>query len=105
MGILLLLVGLLAFVSGGLKLRGRARTLVAPSRAAAVETAVGALTILASGVGLARVRPAAWLLVGVALGSVLLSSVLHTRRLRAHHRRRADSEEQRLREFMDASGP
>ncbi len=61
LGILLFLLGLLAAAFGGLKLRSRVRSLLRTS----LETAVGVLTVLGSGVGLARVRPLAWAVVVV----------------------------------------
>jgi hypothetical protein len=62
-GVLLFLLGVLAAASGGLKLRSRVRSLLGVSPLAVAETAIGVLTILGTGVGLAHVRPLAWVVV------------------------------------------
>jgi hypothetical protein len=95
-GILLFLLGLLAAASGGLKLRSRVRSLLGISPLAVAETAVGALTVLASGVGLARVRPLAWVVVAVAAGLIVVSSVSHVREVRWRRKRAEASEAARL---------
>jgi uncharacterized membrane protein (DUF441 family) len=80
MGILLLILGLLAAVSGGFKLRPRVRSLLGVSTLAVLETAVGVSTILGSGVGLAGVRPLAWLAVAVASILIVVSTAAHVRK-------------------------
>jgi len=96
MGILLLVLGLLAAVSGGVKLR---RGAPAPGWAG-VELVLGAVTVLASGVGLARVRPLAWYVVAALAAVVVWSSWAHVRRSRAARRAREDSEGRRLQAFL-----
>jgi hypothetical protein len=95
-GILLFLLGLLAAASGGLKLRSRVRSLLGTSQLAVVETAVGVLTVLGSGVGLARVRPLAWAVVAVVSGLIVVSSVSHVRKVRWRRKRAEASEAARL---------
>jgi hypothetical protein len=101
MGILLWVVGALALASGGLKLRGQVRATVGTSRIAVWETAVGALTAVGSGVGLARERPLAWAAVAVALGLVGVSSVVHVRRTARLRQLREESAESRLRSYLE----
>lgn len=100
MGILLWVVGALALVSGGLKLRTRVRTTVGTSRLAVWETVVGALTVVGSGAGLARVRPLAWTAVVVSFGIMAVSLVAHVRRTARLHRSREESAESRLRRYV-----
>lgn len=100
MGILLLLLGVLAVVSGAVKRRGHTRTGLGRPRLAAAEVVLGALLVLGSGVGLARVRPLAWAGVALAGATVLVSSVLHLRTWLGHWRRRRDSEGSRLEEYL-----
>jgi putative effector of murein hydrolase LrgA (UPF0299 family) len=95
-GILLFLLGLLAAASGGLKLRSRVRSLLGVSPLAVVETAVGVLTVLGSGVGLARVRPLAWVVVAVAAGLIAVSSTAHVRKALRRREKREASEAERL---------
>ncbi len=100
MGILLWVVGAMALFSGGFKLRTRVRATVGTSRVAAAEALLGALAALASGAGLARVRPLAWALVVATLGLVVVSSLVHVRAL-AHFRQSRDaSAEARLRSYV-----
>jgi hypothetical protein len=99
MGILLFLVGLLAAGSGAVKLlRGRAardhRSYIA------AEVLVGAAVVLGSGVGLARVRPLAWVAVAAASAAMLVSSVVHVRAGLRDQARRNASEEARFRQFL-----
>ncbi|MDH3291410.1 MAG: hypothetical protein OEO20_09675 [Gemmatimonadota bacterium] len=105
MGILLWVVGALALASGGLKLRGRVRATVGTARIAVWETAVGALTAVGSGVGLARERPLAWTAVAVTLGFVVVSSVVHIRRTARLRRSREESAEMRLRSHLESGPP
>jgi len=95
MGILLFLIGVLAAASGGLKLRGRSRQF-AHRALATGEIAVGALVVLGSGVGLARLRPLAWTAVAAAVAVMSISSAVHLSRVLDAHRRRAASEGERL---------
>ncbi len=100
MGILLFLLGLLAAASGGLKLRSRVRSLLGSSPLAVAETAVGVLTVLGSGVGLARVRPLAWAVVVVASGLIVASSVSHVCKARRRRERAEASEAARLASYL-----
>ena len=61
---------------------------------------LGAVTVLASGVGLARVRPLAWYVVAALAAVVVWSSWAHVRRSRAARRAREDSEGRRLQAFL-----
>jgi len=96
LGVLLFLLGLLAAASGGLKLRARVRSLLGISRLAVTETAVGVLTVLGSGVGLADVRPLAWAVVAVALLLIVVSSTAHVRKALRRREKREASEAERL---------
>ena len=100
MGILLFLLGLLAAASGGLKLRARVRSLVGNSSLAVAETIVGVLTVLGSGVGLARVRPLAWAVVAVASGLIVASSLSLVGKARRHRERAEASEAARLAGYL-----
>lgn len=102
MGILLLLVGLLAAVSGGWKLRERVRSRVPSSMLATVELAAGVLTVIGAGAGLARLRPLAWTLVGGVFALVLVSTLLHVRSGLRQRKQREDSEAERLRSYLQA---
>jgi hypothetical protein len=99
MGILLLLLGLLAVVSGAFKQRARVRKLVGRSLAVA-ETTVGALTVIGSGLGLSRVRPLAWTVVGGVSGLILLASVVHVRRSMRLREEQEASEGARLKSYL-----
>jgi predicted Kef-type K+ transport protein len=99
-GILLFLLGLLAAASGGLKLRSRVRSLLGVSPLAVAETAVGVLTVLGSGVGLARMRPLAWAVVVVATGVIAVSSTVHVRSALRRREKREASEAERLGSFL-----
>ncbi len=96
MGVLLFLLGLLAAASGGLKLRARVRSRLGISRLAVTETAVGVLTFLGTGVGLARVRPLAWAVVAVVFLLILVSSTAHVREALRRREKREASEAERL---------
>lgn len=99
MGILLFVLGLLAVGSGGIKLRHGA-----PARAwALAELLLGAATVLASGLGIARARPVAWAVVAALAALVIGSSWVHLRGAVEAARERAASEAARLREHL--SGP
>lgn len=107
MGLLLFLVGSLALVSGGVKLWRRSRRASGAAGAAVAETVLGAFTVLAAGVGLARVRPAAWTLVALVLVVVALSLAAEMRRVLGERDRREASEGERLRRYVErrATGP
>ena len=96
------LLGLLAAASGGLKLRSRVRSLQGMSRLAVAETAVGVLTLLGSGVGLARVRPLAWAVVAMVFSLIVVSSSAHVRKALRHRERREASEAARLASHLAA---
>lgn len=100
MGILLFLIGLLAAGSGALKiLRGYATgARRAPAR---LEIMVGAAVILASGLGLGRTRPLAWVAVAATAAVITLSSVAHVRASLHDQAQRAASEEARFRRFVE----
>ncbi len=100
MGIVLFVLGLLAAASGGLKLRSRVRSLVGSSSLAVAETIVGVLTVLGSGMGLARVRPLAWAVVAVASGLIVASSVSLAREAQRHRNRAEASEAARLASYL-----
>ena len=100
MGILLLLLGVLAAASGAVKLRSRVRSLVGSSPLAVVETVAGALTVLGSGAGLARVRPLAWTVVALVVGLIVVSSVAHLRAALHRREKREASEETRLKVYL-----
>ncbi len=105
MGVLLFLLGLLAAASGGLKLRSRVRSLVGSSPLAVAEAAVGVLTVLGSGVGLARVRPLAWGVVVVTSGMIVVSSVSLVRKARRHRESAKASEAARLASHLQQEAP
>ena len=100
MGILLLLLGILAGLSGGAKLRGHARTGLGRPALAWAEVACGVLLVLGSAAGLAGDRPAAWAAVVLAAGAVTISSFLHLRKWRDAWRRRERSEGARLESYV-----
>ena len=102
MGVLLFLLGLLAAASGGLKLRSRVRSLQGISPLAVAETAMGALTVLGSGVGLADVRALAWVVVAVAAGLIAVSSTVHVRSALRRRGKREESEAERLATFLQS---
>ena len=102
MGILLLLIGLLAVTSGAFKMRERVRSYFGRSSLAFAEIVGGVLTIIASGAGLSRLRPAAWTVVAVVLALVVVSSSAHARRAARHRKRRKQSEEARLETYVQS---
>jgi uncharacterized membrane protein len=104
MGILLIVVGALSITSGGFKLRDRARAHVGLAPFAVAEVVLGVVTTLGAGFGLARVRPLAWTLIFVVLGTVLWSSIVYMRMVIARHRERDESAAERFRaRFGDPS--
>ncbi len=100
MGVLLLLLGLLAAASGGFKLRPRVRALLGYSSLAVAEVVLGALTIIGSGIGLARARPLAWAVVVGVFGLILWSAAAHVRALMLHQKKHEALEGARLRSFL-----
>ncbi len=100
MGILLLLLGLLVAASGALKIWRGSRQSSPRSALAVAELVFGAATVLASGVGLSRVRPAAWIAVAILGGLLLASSTAHVKRTLERHRDRQRTEAHRLRAHM-----
>ncbi|MBI2071849.1 MAG: hypothetical protein HYT81_02225 [Gemmatimonadetes bacterium] len=100
MGILLFLIGVLCAASGAVKLKARTRQLGRPGLAVG-EVVAGALVVLGSGVGLARLRPLAWTAVAGAATMIVLSSIAHLGRVLEDHRRRRESEERRLQQYLE----
>lgn len=98
----MLLLGVLAVGSGAVKLRQRPRSRLGVSPWAVAEVVVGAATVLGSGLGLARARPAAWTVVGATLALIFVSSLRHLARALEDGRRRAESEEDRLRQYVQS---
>lgn len=101
MGILLLLLGTLAVLSGAVKLRGHARTGLGRPPLARSEIVLGALMIVGSAAGLARARSIAWAAVLLTTGAVAVSSALHLQKWRRHWRRRVESEGDRLEAYLE----
>jgi hypothetical protein len=95
MGLLLYLVGLLALLSGGTKLRRRIRSGVGSSRFAVAEIAIGGAVVIASALGLARSALAPWT-VGATLLITLVSLYEHVMRSLRSRERRLGSESERL---------
>jgi hypothetical protein len=100
MGILLLILGLLAALSGGAKLRARTRSRVGAAPLAVAEATLGAGMVLGSGAGLARLRPLAWALVGLTAIVIMLSAASHLRRLARLLDRRTATEGERFKRFV-----
>lgn len=101
MGILLLLLGVLAAASGGLKLRARVRSLLGRSPFAVAEVWAGLVAIITSGLGLSRLRPLAWIVVLSLSGLIVTASALHIRSYIDLERRRQASREARLQTFLN----
>ena len=101
MGLLLFLVGLLALVSGTLKLRGRMRATVGFSPFALSEVVAGALVVIGSGVGLSRTALAPWV-AGLTLAVVFASAVDQARRAARLRRSREMSEAERLQSYVES---
>jgi len=100
MGVLLVLVGLLGFASGALKLRTRVRHTTGYSQLAVVEAVLGAAVLVGSGVGLSKVRPLAWVLVFSTLALVFVSTWVHYRLVNSYVRKREASEALRLEAYL-----
>lgn len=103
MGMLLFLVGLLAGLSGGVKLRRRIRASVGISAVAWIELTVGSLVVLGSGLGLSTTPFAPWV-VAATLLLVVVSAVHQGRRAARAQRDRELSEETRLKTFLQGDG-
>ena len=100
MGVLLILVGLLACLSGALKMRGRVRDTIGRSPLAIGEAASGAFALFGSGMGLSGVRPLAWTVVLLAIGLTLISTWIHARDIARYVKKREASEALRLKAFL-----
>jgi hypothetical protein len=100
-GILLLVLGALALGSGAVKLRPRARAQIAVSWLTLGEVASGGVLIAGAALGLARIRPLAWLAVAVAGIVVAVAEVIHVRRLADQAAERDRSAERRFRRYLD----
>jgi len=100
MGVLLIIVGLLACVSGGFKMRGRVLEMVGRSPTAVGEIAIGAIALVGSSIGLSRARPLAWTVVVLAIGLTLVSTWKHARLISRYVKRREASEALRLKAYL-----
>ena len=85
-----------------MKLRARTRSRFGSSPLAVAEVVLGAAAALGSGLGLGRMRPAAWTVVAAILVLVFFSSLRHLARALEHERRRAASEDDRLRRHVES---
>lgn len=103
MGILLWVLGTLALGSGAVKLRARTRALAGHSRLAFLEVVAGAVMVAGAGLGLARLRPLAWLAVALVVAVVAASAVAHARRLTRAAEHRERSAERRFRQYLERS--
>jgi hypothetical protein len=101
MGILLWVLGALALGSGAIKLRGHTRDRLGHSRLTTTELVAGALLAAGAGLGLARVRPLAWLAVVTVLVVVAASAVSHAKRIARQAAERDRSAEQRFRRYLN----
>ncbi len=101
MGILLFLIGLLAAGSGAIKLRHRPTGVRSTARLAPMEIIVGAATVLASGLGLGRVRPAAWTVVAATSALLFASTLASARATLRNQARREASEGERLQRHLE----
>jgi hypothetical protein len=102
MGMLLFLVGLIAGLSGGVKLRKRIRASVGTSSLAWAELAVGSLVVLGSGIGLSTTVFAPWV-VAATLVLVVASAIDQGRRAARAQRDRELSEQTRLKNFLQGT--
>jgi len=100
MGVLLIIVGVLACVSGGLKMRRRVRDTVGRSPLAAAEAATGTIAVVGAGMGLSSVRLLAWTVVVLAIGLTFVSTWTHARLVARYVRKREVSEALRLKTFL-----
>jgi hypothetical protein len=101
MGILLWVLGALALGSGAIKLRGRTRDTLGASRLTTAELVAGALMAAGAGLGLARVRPLAWLAVVLVVVLVGASAVSHAKRVARRAAERDRSAEERFRRYLE----
>lgn len=101
MGILLWILGALALGAGAIKLRGRTRDTLGASRLTIAELVGGAVMVAGAGLGLARVRPLAWLAVVTVLVVVAASAVSHAKRVARRLAERDQSAEQRFRRYLN----
>jgi len=101
MGILLWVLGALALGSSAVKLRGRTRDKLGASRLTVAELVGGAVMVAGAGLGLARVRPLAWLAVAIVLVVVAASAISHVKRVARHATERDRSAEQRFRRYLN----
>lgn len=100
MGILLWVLGGVTLGSGAIKLRGRTRALLGTSRLAVWEIVAGGVAIAGAGLGLARARPLAWLIVVTMIVLLGASAVSHARRIGRAAAERERSAERRFRRFV-----
>lgn len=100
MGILLLVLGLVAAVSGAVKLRRGARERFGTGPLALAEVVVGVVLVLGSGAGVGGVRPLAWSLVACGAAAILLSGTAHLRAGARASRERRASEGERFRRYV-----
>jgi hypothetical protein len=101
MGILLWVLGALALGSGITKLGARTRALLGTAPLTVIEIAAGACAAAGAGLGLARIRPLAWLTGAVVLVLVTASTVSHARRLARQAEERERSAERRFRRYLE----
>ncbi len=100
MGLLLFLVGLLALVSGALKLRPRMRDALGTPPLAVAEVVAGALVVVGSAAGLSRTPVAPWV-VAATLLLVVAAVVAQARRAGRWRRSREMSEAERLQSYVE----
>ncbi len=67
------------------------------------ETVIGVLTVLGTGVGLARMRPLAWAVVAVVLVLIGVSSIAHVRESMRRRKWQEASEAARLANHLQAT--
>jgi len=101
MGVLLWVLGALALGSGAIKLRGRTRDTLGASRLTKAELVAGAAIAAGAGLGLARVRPLAWLAVVTVTVVICASAVSHVKRVVRRAAERDRSAEQRFRRYFE----
>jgi membrane protein implicated in regulation of membrane protease activity len=104
MGILLWVLGAVALGAGAIKLRGRTRDTLGPSRLTTAELAGGAVLVAGAGLGLARVRLLAWVAVVIVLVVVAVSAVSHAKRIARRAAERDRTAEQRFRRYLNQPG-
>lgn len=102
MGLLLLLAGVLGLGSGGVKLHRRVRAAGGLNGLALAEAIAGVVAVIGSAAGLSTLRPLAWTAVLVTVCLILVSSAAHVRRAVLQHRRRQESEGERLKTYLQS---